>query len=89
MLKSAGKAGLTTWSNVMDIMIVGKKRKDGKYKVKTYFEGGQNMFGGRDHGQCYTGLKTPEKVFDLLNHPTLGTASNMVEFYANEGSNDV
>ena len=74
---------------MMDIMIVGKKRKDGKYKVKTYFQGAPNMFGGRDHGQCFTGLKTPEKVFDLLNHPALGTASNIDEFYANEGQGDV
>ena len=73
----------------MDIMIVGKKRKDGKYKVKTYFQGGPNMFGGRDHGQCFTGLKTPEKVFALLNHCALGTASNMDEFYANEVQGDV
>ena len=74
---------------MMDIMIVGKKRKDGKYKVKTYFQGAPNMFGGRDHGQCFTGLKTPEKMFDLLNHCALGTASNMDEFYANEGQGDV
>ena len=74
---------------MMDIMIVGKKRKDGKYKVKTYFQGAPNMFGGRDHGQCFTGLKTPEKVFALLNHPTLGTASNMDAFYALEGNGDV
>jgi len=74
---------------MMDIMIVGKKRKDGKYKVKTYFQGAPNMFGGRDHGKCFTTLETPEKVFESLNHCALGTASNMDEFYANEGQGDV
>ena len=74
---------------MMDIMIVGKKRKDGKYKVKTYFQGAPNMFGGRDHGQCFTSLYTPAKIFELLNHCALGAVDNFDNFYQVEGNGDV
>ena len=73
----------------MKIMIVGNKRKDGKYKVKYYYEGAPNMFGGRDHGKCFTVLEKPSAIHATLKRAGLESAENMDQFYALEGKGDV
>tara|TARA_R110000744_G_scaffold144134_1_gene256154 strand:- start:356 stop:616 length:261 start_codon:yes stop_codon:yes gene_type:complete len=80
---------LTTGVGIMKIMIVGNKRKDGKYKVKYYYEGAPNMFGGRDHGKCFTVLEKPSAIHATLKRAGLESAENMDQFYALEGKGDV
>jgi len=49
----------------MRLTVLSKFRKDGKYKVKIFFDGAANMFGGRDMGRSYTKLRTPNEVIQL------------------------
>ena len=44
------------------ITIIGKKRKDGKYKVRTSYKGAPNMFGGFYPDNIYTSISTPETI---------------------------
>ena len=55
----------------MNITILGNIRKDGKYKVRTVYQGAPNMFGGRDPATAYTSIFTPERVRELLDSPAL------------------
>jgi|TARA_R110000824_G_scaffold8987_1_gene40617 hypothetical protein len=55
----------------MNITLLGKQRKDGKYKVRTVYQGAPNMFGGRDPAKVYTSILTPQQVRDLLASPAL------------------
>ena len=64
----------------MKIEVISKQRKDGKYKVKTFFKGAPNMFGGFDHGQCFTTLKTAEQIIDLINYCSFESGINIEQF---------
>lgn len=64
----------------MRIEVISNKRKDGKYKVKTFFKGAPNMFGGFDHGQCFTTLKTEAQIIDLINRGGFEDGINIEQF---------
>ena len=64
----------------MRIEVISKRRKDGKFKVKTFFKGAPNMFGGSDHGQCFTGLKTDAQIIDLINSSSFEGGINIEQF---------
>ena len=63
----------------MNIIFIGTKRKDGKYKIKTVFAGAPNMFGGVDAGRVFTNLYTAEKIEELLVNPTVTGVTNRPE----------
>jgi len=44
------------------LIVIGNKRKDGKYKVKYTYDGGPNAFGGFYPGRSYTKIKTVEQI---------------------------
>ena len=56
----------------MKMTILGNIRKDGKYKVRLFYPGALNMFGGREHGKSFISILTPAKVRELLANPALG-----------------
>ena len=60
----------------MNIIFIGNKRKDGKYKIKTIFKGAPNMFGGVDAGHTYTHLYNEGAARDLLKSPALKLVTN-------------
>tara|TARA_R110002153_G_scaffold196723_4_gene350115 strand:- start:950 stop:1171 length:222 start_codon:yes stop_codon:yes gene_type:complete len=64
----------------MKIEVISKQRKDGKFKVKTMYQGAPNMFGGRDHGQSFTTLKTAAQIIDLIEHSTFEGGINIEQF---------
>ena len=43
-------------------IIIGKERKDGKFKVVYTYKGSPNMFGGFDHSLTYRKLHTVERI---------------------------
>jgi|TARA_B110000908_G_C9895810_1_gene288801 hypothetical protein len=61
----------------MKLEIIGKQRKDGKFKVKTFYKGAPNMFGGFDHGKCYTSIMTIETINNYLNSCSFESAVNI------------
>lgn len=61
----------------MYVTVLSAIRKDGKYKVKLYFPGGPNMFGGNYPGRSFTKLMTPEKLRETLANPGLTEATNV------------
>ncbi len=61
----------------MYVTVLSGLRKDGKYKVRLYFLGATNMFGGRYPGRSFTKLYTPEKLRETLAHPGLTEATNV------------
>jgi len=69
----------------MKIEIVSKQRKDGKYKVKTFFQGAPNMFGGFDHGKCFTSLKTEAEIIDLISSCSFEGGINIEQFTTTSG----
>lgn len=69
------------------ITIIGKKRKDGKYKIRTSYKGAPNMFGGFYPDNIYTSISTPETIkkhFDgypaSYQERILFESTNMEEF---------
>mgnify|MGYP000321241907 FL=1 len=73
----------------MKIEVISKQRKDGKYKVKTFFKGAPNMFGGFDHGQCFTTLKTAEQIIDLINYCSFESGINIEQFQTTTTTTEV
>lgn len=61
----------------MKVTVIGGVRRDGKYKVKLYFPGGPNMFGGFYHGKVFTKLMTPGKLRTILDSPALEEANDV------------
>ena len=64
----------------MKIEIIGKQRKDGKFKVKTFYKGAPNMFGGFDHGKCYTSIMTVETIKDYIDSVSFESGINIEQF---------
>ena len=64
----------------MRIEVISKQRKDGKFKCKIYFKGSPNMFGGFNHGQCFTKLKTRNQIIELINHCAFEDGVNIEQF---------
>jgi len=73
----------------MKIEVISKQRKDGKYKVKTFFKGAPNMFGGFDHGKCFTTLKTAEQIIDLINYCSFESGINIEQFQTTTTTTEV
>ena len=43
-------------------ILISKPRKDNRFPVRYYFEGSENMFGGRDVPKIFNKLKTLEQI---------------------------
>jgi len=68
----------------MQISIIGNKRKDGKYKVRTVYKGAPNMFGGFYASNVYTSLMSVGDVTEILSSPSLESSTNTADFIAAE-----
>ena len=49
----------------MKKLTIERPRKDGKFPVKTWYQGASNMFGGFDYPRTYSKLKTLEKLREM------------------------
>lgn len=49
----------------MKLFIVGQPRRDGKQKVRIFYPGGPNMFGGNYPGKGFTKLVNTAKLVEL------------------------
>lgn len=48
----------------MKKITVGKQRKDGKFPVTYWYQGSENMFGGRDHPSVFNKIHSLDKIVD-------------------------
>ncbi len=58
---------LTTSSikgNKMKKITIGRQRKDGKFYVTYWYEGAENMFGGREYPSVFKKIHTLDKIVD-------------------------
>ena len=46
----------------MKKITVGKQRKDGKFPVTYWYQGSENMFGGRDHPSVFRKIHSLDKI---------------------------
>ena len=46
----------------MKKITINKPRKDGKFKVTYWYQGAENMFGGREWPSVYNKLHTAERI---------------------------
>ena len=48
-------------------LIIGKKRKDGKFPVKYIFKGQPNTFGGRECGKTFNKILSRDDALEAIN----------------------
>ena len=58
----------------MKLIIIGNVRRDGKQKVRIFFPGGPNMFGGNYPGKDFNKLVGPEKLAELKEQANDGVS---------------
>ena len=63
----------------MKILVIGNKRKDGKYKIRLSYAGAPNMFGGFYADTVFQVLKTPRQIADMLNKYSAETKSDILD----------
>lgn len=65
----------------MKARIIGRQRKDGKYKVSFSFEGGPNGFGGSNFGKTTNKIMTAEAIRESIERsPEAYSASTVARF---------
>lgn len=65
----------------MKTLIIGKKRRDGKYPVTIRYQGEPNMFGGRYPGKEFRKLYTRERLAEYTLYPEDTLINNSGEDY--------
>ena len=68
----------------MQLQILGKKRKDGKYKILLSYKGSPNMFGGFYPTTFFRKLLTPIEVFEYLDSVTFEQSYDCDDFLNSE-----